>query len=78
MVVCQQGEACLHTGCKYGHSSVVQYLVTTHTNLDLQDMVSCPSHNRANWWIKLFEKRVASLHVITFSNADAKNGQETM
>ena len=34
------GESCLHAGCKYGHTSVVEYLVSIHTKIDLQDSVS--------------------------------------
>ena len=34
------GESCLHAGCKYGHAAVVEYLVSIHTNIDLQDAVS--------------------------------------
>ena len=37
----QSGESCLHAGCRYGHASVLQYLATIHTNIDLQDNVSC-------------------------------------
>ena len=36
----QLGESCLHAGCKYGHTAVVEYLVSIHTNIDLQDSVS--------------------------------------
>ena len=36
----QLGEACIHAGCKYGHTDVIQYLVSIRTNLDLQDHVS--------------------------------------
>lgn len=36
---CQSGESCLHAACKYGHVSVVDYLTTIHTSLDLRDQV---------------------------------------
>ena len=36
----QLGEACIHTGCKYGHTGVIQYLVTRTDNIDCQDHVS--------------------------------------
>lgn len=36
----QLGESCLHASCKYGHSTVVEYLVSIHTNIDLLDTVS--------------------------------------
>ena len=39
MLILKSGESCLHAACKYGHNSTVQYLTTTHTNLDAQDMV---------------------------------------
>ena len=40
MVHGQIGESCLHGGCKYGHTAVLQYLTSIHTNIDLQDNVS--------------------------------------
>lgn len=30
----------MHAACKYGHLSVIDYLTTIHTNLDLQDKVN--------------------------------------
>ena len=44
------GEACIHTGCKYGHTGVIQYLVTRTDNIDSQDHVRNFSFLRACYY----------------------------
>ena len=38
-ILSQGGESVLHAAAKYGQLSIVEYLVTIHTNLDLLDQV---------------------------------------